>query len=161
MLQTWHIYHKTHTDDCPLCDEVLSKIATLESELFDDGWSQAMIQDSLSQFGASLIYMTDEMGVLIGYCVYSRIFEMAEILRIGTSQKYQSQGVGRVLMTNIIHQCEQNAVERILLEVRADNIPAIALYHKMGFVQISTRHNYYHTNLGNVDACILQCTLSV
>ena len=40
----------------------------------------------------------------------------------------------------------------IMLEVNVKNLPAISLYKKMGFKQISLRKNYYNTD----DAIIMR-----
>ena len=42
----------------------------------------------------------------------------------------------------------------MLLEVRADNAPALGLYGRHGFEQVSVRRRYYQP--GDVDALVLR-----
>jgi len=55
---------------------------------------------------------------------------------------------------------------RMLLEVRPDNEPAVALYRRLGFQPVATRRDYYGSghhalvlqrSLGVVDACAAEC----
>lgn len=100
---------------------------------------------------------------LIGYCLYRVVFEQAEILRIGTLPAYQRQGVARRLLETLFERLQNLANQaatpiQLFLEVRSDNLPALNLYQKQGFIQIDRRKNYYHdpTYHQRIDALILQ-----
>ena len=71
---------KASTQDNAL-QQVLAQLAHIESELFvHDAWSAAQINSLLAQPFNHIIYATDELNQqLIGYCIYSHIFEDAEI----------------------------------------------------------------------------------
>lgn len=48
--------------------------------------------------------------------------------------EFAGKGLGRLLMSELIHWAQQNPrVETLRLQVHAANIPAIALYEKLGF----------------------------
>jgi ribosomal-protein-alanine acetyltransferase len=68
---------------------------------------------------------------------------LARLYSIAVSPETGRSGVGRALMT----AAEKIATERdcivLRLEVRADNKPAIALYHKLGYKQFGVFENYY------------------
>lgn len=136
--------NKTSTQD-NTSEQVLAQLAQIESELFiHDAWSAAQINSLLAQPFNHIIYATDELNTrLIGYCIYSHIFEDAEILRIGTCLDYQQQGIASQLLTAMAQMCQATGAERMLLEVREDNHTAIAFYQKHGFEQIAIRKNYY------------------
>ena len=94
---------------------------------------------------------------VIGYCLYQVIFEQAEILRIGTHPDYQRQGIASQIFAQLNKELMSNQVESLLLEVRADNAPAIALYEQQAFAVIHTRKNYYQVpHQPAVDALIMQ-----
>lgn len=133
-----------------------AQIAALESQLFDDAWDVSAVASSPAQFGVKVAVAVLD-GAVVGYCIYQIIFEMSEILRIGTAKHAQGQGVANTLMMAVADDCQQQGAQRLLLEVRADNEPAIKLYQKHGFFQIDQRPNYYHgTDGGRIDALILQ-----
>lgn len=94
---------------------------------------------------------------VIGYCLYQVVFEQAEILRIGTHPDYQRQGIASQLFDRLNSELKRCEVESLLLEVRADNIPAIALYEQQDFTVIHTRTGYYQLpDQPAVDALIMQ-----
>lgn len=134
----------------------LSSIARIECELFNDAWDGLAVHSLLGQFGAGVIICCDDDDKLLGYCIYQIVFETAEILRIGTDSHHQRQGVGSALLYEFIKLCKNKVVQRILLEVRADNTSAIRLYEQHGFYQIDVRAGYYKDEFETVDALILQ-----
>lgn len=94
---------------------------------------------------------------VVGYCLYQVVFEQAEILRIGTHPNYQRQGIASQLFDKLNRELMQRQVENLLLEVRADNIPAIALYEQQQFVVIHRRKGYYQLkDKAAIDALIMQ-----
>lgn len=136
--------------------EMLQQVSCLEYELFDDAWRVSSLQETLMQYGTGLLVALDDQKNMMGYCVYQIVFDMAEVLRIATRPSYQGCGVGGFLLGAVDELCLASQVESILLEVRADNTPALGLYQKVGFVQIDVRPNYYRTKTGRIDALILQ-----
>jgi RimJ/RimL family protein N-acetyltransferase len=48
---------------------------------------------------------------------------------------YRGRGIGAQLAFAAIHAARENEIERIELEVWASNTNAIALYHRLGFVE--------------------------
>ena len=57
--------------------------------------------------------------------------------------EWRRRGAGRELIRVLILVARAAGAERILLEVREQNRPAIALYILSGFEEISRRRNYY------------------
>lgn len=137
----------------------LESIAALESQLFGDAWAAAQIGESLTQFGAGVLIAYDG-SVLVGYCIYQIVFEIAEIHRIATAKTHTRQGIAAALIQTLSEKAAKQGAQSLLLEVREDNLPAIRLYQKTGFVLIDRRKDYYKadakTHTGAVDALILQ-----
>ncbi|MDO4894614.1 GNAT family N-acetyltransferase [Moraxella sp.] len=137
-------------------------IAQLEQQVLpEDAWHDDAINEMFGQFGVGVlaVYATTDKSVnqLIGYCLYQSVFELAEIHRIGTMPSFARQGVATALLQALFDKLgNDDTTQRLLLEVRADNAPAIALYTKMGFEQIDCRIGYYQTATGRIDALILQ-----
>lgn len=135
----------------------LEQIAMLERQLFpNDAWTAQSIENLLkADINDVLIFQQDE--VLQGYCLYQKLFETAEILRIGVNPRLQQQGIGTQIFVQLIQILAQGLVKTLMLEVRADNFLAIKFYQKHGFSQIYTRKGYYLLNNGQkIDGLILQ-----
>lgn len=122
-----------------------------------EAWSYPTLMQLLSQDSVKLLIAANTTREVQGYCLYQLIFEQAEILRIGTHPDYQRQGIASQLFATLNNELQANEVESLLLEVRADNAPAIALYHQQGFDVIHRREGYYqHPHKPAMDALIMQ-----
>jgi ribosomal-protein-alanine N-acetyltransferase len=61
------------------------------------------------------------------------------------------------MLASVLRECRRRGVERVLLEVRAGNAPAIALYEKFLFEKISLRKGYYRDPVE--DGVVMQAVL--
>lgn len=80
--------------------------------------------------------------LLMGYIIATDIADESELLRIAVADKFKGQGVGKQLMSCYKDSLKDHC-DKYLLEVRASNDGAKALYEKMGYKAISTRKDYY------------------
>ncbi len=151
------IYHVTDVQD----NALIQQIADIEHVIQPlDHWHKPAITDTLAQkvnhCGVMLHPKTitinkdeDETTCpykVVAYCLFSKVFEVVDILRIGTHPQYQRRGLAAALLTTVIDAMARDMTDRIILEVRADNNAAIHLYQKLGFVETHRRRNYYTTN---------------
>ena len=127
-----------------------------------DAWTEQtlvemLVQDSMHML---IVYKQEDKAdnnKVVGYCLYQVVFEQAEILRIGTHPDYQRQGIASQIFAKLNAELKNNQVESLLLEVRADNAPAIALYEQQRFAVIHTRKDYYQVpHQPAIDALIMQ-----
>jgi [ribosomal protein S18]-alanine N-acetyltransferase len=61
---------------------------------------------------------------------------------IGVDPAWQRQGVGRALLNTLLAKADE-ARAPVFLEVRTDNVAAIAMYEAHGFSRIGLRRRYY------------------
>ncbi len=78
----------------------------------------------------------------------------AEILTIGVAPGARRRGWARALISDLAKRARQRGVRRLLLEVAADNKPAISLYSSAGFILLGERPGYYKSPSGKADALI-------
>ncbi|MFZ1162679.1 ribosomal protein S18-alanine N-acetyltransferase [Mycobacterium sp.] len=125
------------------------RCAELEALLFpgDDPWPTAAFVRELAaghnHYVAARIAV-DCGETLIGYGGISRLgrtppFEY-EIHTIGVDPAYQGRGVGRRMLDELLTIAAGGVVH---LEVRTDNVTAIALYRSVGFTEVGLRRRYY------------------
>ena len=126
--------------------------AEIERDAFSDAWSRETLCDELKKDYARY-FVRERDGRIAGYAGIWCIYETAELVRIAAARK--RQGTGAALMAAVTDAAKAAGCERIMLEVRADNAPAIAMYKKFGFSEISVRRGYY----GGVDAVIMEKSL--
>lgn len=148
-----------------LTDELDKRLATVEAVTAieaviqrQDPWSNQILNELLEQDSIQLMIMNNRANdEVVGYCLYQVLFEQAEILRIGTHPDYQRQRIASKIFAKLNEVLETQQVEALLLEVRADNTAAIALYEQQGFTMIHRRKGYYQLGLQSaIDALIMQ-----
>lgn len=101
---------------------------------------------SLNDF--SFCKVITEDNNIIGFVIYSVIYERAEIIDIVIEPKKRKKGYGIKLLNKIIDIIKEKNVDNITLEVNQNNIPAINLYKKVGFEICAERKNYYNGENG-------------
>jgi ribosomal-protein-alanine N-acetyltransferase len=70
--------------------------------------------------------------------------DTAEIINFYVLPKYQGMGFGGMLLEFAVDLCTRSNVFSMSLEVRLDNIKALNLYKKYGFIHSHIRENYYN-----------------
>lgn len=119
----------------------ISALVELEEILFpgDSPWNWEMFASEL-EAGNHYVVHRDPSGAIDGYAGLAVMEDEAEVHTIGVRPGSQRTGLGRVLLQQLISVAEPR---RMLLEVRTDNAPAIALYTSEGFTMVGIRRRYY------------------
>lgn len=84
-----------------------------------------------------------EKDKVIGFLLYSLIYDRIEIEQFEVITKERRKGIGDKLLKYLIEKYQDTDIKNITLEVKEDNIIAINLYKKYGFKKVSTREKYY------------------
>ncbi|MCI0510867.1 [SSU ribosomal protein S18P]-alanine acetyltransferase [Chromohalobacter marismortui] len=114
--------------------------------------AQALNDDTLEAWGAW------RDALLLGYAVLAWLPFEAELQAITVAPSARRQGMAGMLLTHLVTRAHQGGAERLLLEVRASNAPALALYRQYGFDEDGRRHGYYPpvgTRGGKREAAVL------
>ena len=133
---------KTTWQICKLCQGDVEQVAALEKECFSLPWTAQNYAQALEQ-NVFELYGIKNNEILLCYISYYHLGEEIEIINIATSPFFRRKGhAGRLLEFVLAQACKQGK-ERLLLEVRETNVPAIALYTRVGFCKIGRRRKYY------------------
>ena len=84
-----------------------------------------------------------EKDKIIGFLLYSLIYDRIEIEQFEVITKERRKGIGDKLLNYLIEKYKEKDIKNMTLEVNEDNIAAINLYKKYGFKKVSTREKYY------------------
>ena len=101
------------------------------------------LHEELSRPWARLRAARDVSGALVGYTLFWHVVDEVHLLNVAVSERARRRGVGRALMADLVTYAREHAVVRILLEVRAGNAAALAMYERLGFLRFNTRERYY------------------
>ena len=131
-------------------------VAEMEHQLFSDAWSEKSVQETMDQ-PASICLMAEKAGRPAGYLLAYTAADEVEIARIGVSKELQRQGTGRTLLAELEKLCASKGIRKILLDVRAGNEAARALYAAAGFREDGIRQRFYENP--QEDAVLMSRTL--
>ena len=118
---------------------------------FDDFWSYEVLREELLS-DSSLYIVAKKQNEIIGFAGIKIIIDEADIMNIVVKKSYRNNGIGSLLLENLILISNKKNLNFINLEVDCKNTIAINLYKKFGFEEISLRKNYYKNN----DAIIMK-----
>jgi [ribosomal protein S18]-alanine N-acetyltransferase len=135
-------------------------VTRLERRLFGaDGWSRAGVVEELTgPLRQAFVAVDDEDRAdgneVVGYAVLLVVAEVADLQRIAVRDGHRRGGVA----TALLRACDLSGVERVVLEVRADNEAALAFYGRHCFAEVARRRRYY---ADGTDAVVMQRDLRV
>ncbi len=137
----------------------LDGIMALENEAFTvSAWSRENMEAEVaSEWGVYLVVeqATAEPGTtLLGYAGLRAVGVEGDVQTIAIAESARGSGLGRRLFKRLEHEARERGVRELFLEVRADNIPARALYDSEGFAEIGIRPRYYQPE--DVDAIVMK-----
>jgi ribosomal-protein-alanine N-acetyltransferase len=78
-----------------------------------------------------------------GFAVASLRPPQAALEMIAVAPAFHRRGLSRFLFASLAVELKARQVTEVILEVRASNQPALALYRQLGFVETACRSRYY------------------
>jgi ribosomal-protein-alanine N-acetyltransferase len=135
------------------------QVAELERQLFGpSAWSEAMVAGELHAPGRWYLAAVEGADTVVGYAGLWFDGDVTQVMTIGVASAVQRQGIGTALLVALLDRSRELAASAVLLEVRVDNAPAIALYERFGFTVLSRRRRYYQPE--GVDAWTMRLDLA-
>ena len=135
----------------------LNAVMAIELRGYPFPWTRGIFIDCLRAGYPGLAMERD--GLLVGYGVLSIAADEAHVLNICIDPLAQSRGLGRQLLRALVQLAADRGAQRVFLEVRPSNTPALALYHSEGFNEIGRRPRYYPAKDGREDAIVMAIEL--
>ena len=133
--------------------EDVPAVATIEKDCFSEPWSEQGFLDGMNNSAVFLV-AENENGEVTGYIGMYVMAPEGEITNVAVSKDGRGNGIGAALVEAMQQWAVEHGVERIVLEVRVSNAPAIHVYEKRGFTTIGVRKNFYR--LPTEDAGIME-----
>jgi ribosomal-protein-alanine N-acetyltransferase len=141
-----------------MTDSDIASVFQIEQQIHSHPWTMGNFKDALAS--EYICTIAELGGKMIGYAVLMQGVDDAELLDIGIAMSQQRQGWGRKLLQAILAGAQTLGKQRVVLEVRASNTPAIRLYQSIGFEEIGLRRDYYPVeNSSREDAILMGLVL--
>lgn len=120
----------------------LEQVMPIETENFSVPWTKTGFFTFLIREDAIFLVAEDDQEIL-GYCGVLTVLDEGDITNVAVRKDRQGEGIGKLLVQELIKKSSDAGVTTIHLEVRESNTPAIRLYEKLGFERLGVRRNYY------------------
>lgn len=129
------LFRRLHVSDAEAMQE-------MESICFSMPWNLsqckgALAQDNFAAFGLWL------GKALVAYISFFHSAKEMEILNLAVHPLARRKGHGQRLLHLLLQAGHKMGMQKVVLEVRENNLAAIALYEKSGFKMSGLRKRYY------------------
>ncbi|HVY30088.1 MAG TPA: ribosomal protein S18-alanine N-acetyltransferase [Polyangiaceae bacterium] len=105
-----------------------------------------------------VVYPAGERRTVQGFLLAWRAADELHLTDLGVTAAARRRGLARALVNELLREGRQRGSRLVLLEVRASNAAALALYGALGFEELDRRARYY-ADTGE-DAVVMQLVLS-
>ena len=143
----------------PAVEADLPAVRAVDAKAFGtDAWSAAAWQAEWDGVPVMRhLAVAVENDRVIGYGIVATIADVADLHRIAVAADQRRHGLGAALVRALMAEARRRGCTRMLLEVEASNEAALALYGRLGFVEIARRQAYYGAGR---DALVLELGLA-
>jgi ribosomal-protein-alanine N-acetyltransferase len=140
----------------PMTTADLDAITALAARSHLDPWPRDSFEAELAHEWSTCL--TARIGdAVVGHLVYWKVADELTIMDIATAPEHRRLGIARRLLDLALRDARESGITLLLLEVRASNEPAQALYRSFGFTVSGRRPGYYAA--GNEDALLMELPL--
>jgi ribosomal-protein-alanine N-acetyltransferase len=131
-----------------------SAIASLHIASFRRGWSDQEVEGLLiDRHVIAHRAMIDRK--LAGFIMSRIVEDEAEILSVAIASRQRGRGLARQLLDLHLRRLAGLGARTVFLEVDEHNDPALRLYHRAGFSEVSRRANYYPAGDGQAASALV------
>lgn len=134
----------------------IPQLTALDAELFGhEAWSEnTWWAEHAARPARRYRVVEDDAGILAYAGIDCPGHDTADVMTIAVAPRGRGSGLAQELLGWMLEQARGCGAEALLLEVRADNVPARRLYDRGGFQQIGLRRAYYQPE--GVDAIVMR-----
>ena len=125
----------------PMTPADLPAVSDIEASAYRFPWSEQVFRSCLRAGYACRV--AAEGHRVRGYGILSLAADEAHLLNLCIDPAEQGRGWGGWLLRHLFGIARVRHADRMFLEVRPSNRPAVRLYEGHGFVHVGTRRGYY------------------
>jgi len=133
------LIRKMKVEDVPAAHEIDKLSFTLP-------WPERSLRFEVSDNPSARCWVAEQDGRVVGMLILWMIVDEAHIATVATHPEFRGQGIAEGLLIKTLEKAHAEGAQSALLEVRAGNEVAQALYRKHGFKVVGQRKRYYKDN---------------
>ena len=128
-------------------EEDVAQIHEIETLCFAMPWSEeSILHDIRENAVARWLVLDDGAGNVLAYAGMWFVLDEAHVCNIAVHPDFRRLGYGKRIVDALCDMAQANSMSLMTLEVRRSNLPAQALYHACGFLDVGYRKRYYEDN---------------
>ncbi|HEY6023522.1 MAG TPA: GNAT family N-acetyltransferase [Pseudolabrys sp.] len=131
-----------------------SAISTLHGVSFRRGWSEQEVEGLMLDRHV-ITHRALAGSKLAGFIMARLVDDEAEILSVAVADRQRGRGLARRLLDLHLRRLAGLGARAVFLEVDEHNSPALRLYNRAGFREVSRRPNYYPGSGGKAAAALV------
>lgn len=128
-------------------------LAVLDAVCNPSAWTQRQFESALVS-PSEEVFLAEKDGGIAAFIVWQNLPDESELHLIATAPECRRRGIASALLEYWYAHLPEGT-QRLLLEVRAGNTAAQALYAAHGFTDAGRRKNYYRTADGKTEDAVL------
>ncbi len=121
----------------------LGQVCRIENEVFPNPWPKSTFESDICSDATYCPVVRDSSGNIIGYASLMVDVDEAHLTNIAVSTEYRRQGIGSILMDDVISKAEREGCRAMFLEVRNSNLDARGFYTRYDFTELYRHEHYY------------------
>ena len=130
--------------------EDVPALAALEAACFTHPWTPAQVHEEVARVPPDMVLVLEGPGSPGGapagiraYCSFRLVLDEMHVMNLAVDPGFRRHGLARRLLAFAMARAARAGARRALLELRAGNREALALYESLGFERLGLRRGYY------------------
>lgn len=123
-------------------------LVALERASFSHPWTAAQLEEEVAGASPGMVLVLEGPAGgrrgLRASCAFRLVLDEMHVMNLAVAAPARRQGLARWLLRFAMERARREGAVRALLEVRAGNREAVALYESLGFCRLGVRRDYYH-----------------
>lgn len=124
----------------------LEQVVAIDQAAFSLPWPPRSFRFELTDNPASRCWVADFDGRVAGIMVAWFIVDEIHIATFATHPDFRQQGIGKKLLWHTLESARTEGAVASFLEARENNVIALEMYRKFGFIETGRRKKYYSDN---------------
>jgi ribosomal-protein-alanine N-acetyltransferase len=120
----------------------MESIVQLDKECFAVPWTREEFQCCLHEQNC-IGLVADNGNQVVGFIIYDPQNTELHVVNVAVAPNMRRQGIGKLLMSRLVHALYYTNRAAITLEVRETNVPAQLFFQSNGFKETHILRNHY------------------
>lgn len=135
----------------PMRIDDVEQVCSIDRQSFALPWPDNAYSHELKENPAARLWVAEDIQIsgdskIVGIIVMWLVLDEAHIATLAVHPGFRREGIGKRLLVVALQDAIRNGARQALLEVRANNQAAQALYRQFGFEVVGRRPRYYRDN---------------